>query len=121
MGDFNDILHVDEKKGRATRLNFLIRGFRQAPQDVGLIDVHMEGYPFHWFKSLGITRVVEEKMDRALVNNSWMQMFPNAKLENLLILPLITFLSCWIKLWWLELIELKGPSSSKMLGESKMV
>lgn len=32
---------------------------------------------------MGTTRVVEEKLDRALVTNSWMQMFPNAKLENL--------------------------------------
>jgi len=63
MGDFNDILHADEKKGRATRPNWLIRGFRQAVQDVGLIDVQMEGYPFTWFKSLGTTRVVEEKLD----------------------------------------------------------
>jgi hypothetical protein len=83
MGDFNDILHSDEKKGRATRPNWLIRGFRQAVQDVGLVDVHMEGYPFTWFKSLGTPRAIEEKLDRALATNSWMQMFPNAKLESL--------------------------------------
>ena len=42
MGDFNDILHADEKKGMATRPNWLIRGFRKAVQDAGLIDVHMD-------------------------------------------------------------------------------
>ncbi|XP_039683467.1 uncharacterized protein [Medicago truncatula] len=83
MGDFNDILHSDEKKGRATRPNWLIKGFRQAIQDVELIDIHMEGYPFTWFKSLGTTRAVEEKLDQALATNSWMQLFPNARLENL--------------------------------------
>ncbi|XP_024640472.1 uncharacterized protein [Medicago truncatula] len=83
MGDFNDILHADEKKGRATRPNWLIRGFRQAVQDANLVDVHMEGYPFTWFKSLGTPRAVEEKLDRALATNSWMHLFPNAKLENL--------------------------------------
>jgi len=83
MGDFNDILHADEKKGMATRPNWLIRGFRKAVQDAGLIDVHMEGYPFTWFKSLDTTHAVEEKLDRALVTNFWMHMFPNAKLENL--------------------------------------
>jgi len=46
------------------------RGFRQDVQDVGFVDVHMEGYPFIWFKSLGTPRVVEEKLDRALANNS---------------------------------------------------
>lgn len=43
----------------------------------------MEGYPFTWFKSLGTIRVVEEKLDRALVTSSWLQLFPNAKLESL--------------------------------------
>ncbi|KEH16694.1 endonuclease/exonuclease/phosphatase family protein [Medicago truncatula] len=83
MGDFNDILHADEKKGRATRPNWLIRGFRKATQATGLIDVPMEGYPFTWFKSLGTVRAVEEKLNRAMATNSWMQLFPNAKLENL--------------------------------------
>lgn len=59
------------------------RGFRQDFQDVSLVDVHMEGYPFIWFKSLGTPRVIEEKLDRALANNSWMKMFPDAKLKNL--------------------------------------
>lgn len=83
MGDFNDILHSEEKKGRATRPNWLIRGFRQATQDAGLIDIHMEGYPFTWFKILGTPHAVEEKLDRALITTSWLQLFPNAKLENL--------------------------------------
>lgn len=83
MGDMNDILHADEKKGRATRPNWLIRGFRQAVQDVDLIDVHMEGYLFTWLNNLGTPRAVEEKLDKALANNLWMHMYPSAKLENL--------------------------------------
>jgi len=80
MGDFNDILHADENKGRSTRPNWLIRGFRQAVQDDDLVDVHMEGYPFTWFKRSCTPRAVEEKLDTALASNSWMQMFPNTKL-----------------------------------------
>ena len=41
MGDFNDIIHADEKKGRAIGPNWLSRGFRQAVQDAGLVNVHM--------------------------------------------------------------------------------
>jgi len=47
------------------------------------VDIHLEGYPFTWFKSLGTTRAVEEKLDRALATSSWLQMFPDVKLENL--------------------------------------
>lgn len=65
IGDFNDILSCNEKKkGRIDRPNWLISGFRQAAQDVGLIVIPLEGYPFTWFKSLGIASV-SKKLDRA--------------------------------------------------------
>jgi hypothetical protein len=83
IGDFNDILSSDEKKGRADRANWLINGFREAVVDAGLFDLKMEGYNFTWFKSLGTDRAVEEKLDRALSNAAWYQQFPNANLECL--------------------------------------
>jgi hypothetical protein len=43
----------------------------------------MEGYNFTWFKSLGTVRAVEEKLDRALANNSWHSMFSTASWECL--------------------------------------
>ncbi|PNX81081.1 hypothetical protein L195_g037096, partial [Trifolium pratense] len=83
LGDFNDILSSSEKKGRNDRAPWLINGFRSAVLESGLADVHMEGYPFTWFKSLGTFRAVEERLDRALANDAWFHKFPNAVLENL--------------------------------------
>jgi exonuclease III len=83
LGDFNDILSPSEKKGRTDRAPYLINGFRSAVLDSGLADVHMEGYLYTWFKSLGTVRAVEERLDRALANDAWSQKFPNAILENL--------------------------------------
>ncbi|MCH83137.1 endonuclease/exonuclease/phosphatase family protein, partial [Trifolium medium] len=83
IGDFNDILSSDEKKGRADRENCLITGFREAVLDAGLFHLFMHGYQFTWFKSLGTERAVEEKLDRALASDTWSQMFPNARLECL--------------------------------------
>jgi hypothetical protein len=83
IGDFNDILSSDEKKGRVDRANWLINGFREAVVDTGLFDLKMHGYQFTWFKSLGTSRAVEEKLDRALVNDTWSQNFPNSRLECL--------------------------------------
>jgi hypothetical protein len=77
-------LHAQEHKGCAKRPNWLIRGFRQAVKDAGLIDIHMEGYLFSWLKSLGTPRAVEEKLDRALANEAWMWLFPHARLENII-------------------------------------
>jgi hypothetical protein len=76
-------MDASEKKGQNLRSNWLINGFRQAVLESGLVDVPMEGYPFTWFKSLGTPRAVEEKLDRALVNNDWFNLFPTAILENL--------------------------------------
>ena len=57
--------------------------FRQTVIDSGLSDVPIEGYPFTWFKSLGTPRAVEERLDRALANNKWFNIFPNATIETL--------------------------------------
>ncbi|GAU25702.1 hypothetical protein TSUD_216310 [Trifolium subterraneum] len=83
IGDYNDILSFDEKKGRSDRPNWLINDFRDAVLDAGLIDIELIGYPFTWFKSLGTDRVVEEKLDRALANVEWCNLFIHAKLECL--------------------------------------
>ncbi|GAU37567.1 hypothetical protein TSUD_154000 [Trifolium subterraneum] len=81
-GDFNDILSPNEKKGR-NRASWLINGFRSSVLDSVLSDIHMEGHPFTWFKSLGTARAVEERLDRALATENWHLLFPNAILENL--------------------------------------
>jgi len=81
FGDFNDILDASEKRGR--NIIWLINGFRQAVIDSGLSDVPIEGYPYTWFKSLGTPRAVEERLDRALANNLWFNIFPNATVEIL--------------------------------------
>ena len=83
FGDFNDIMDASEKRGKTNRSNWLINGFRQAVMDFGLSDVPVEGYPFTWFMNLGTPRVVEERLDRVLANNAWFDLFPSAKLENL--------------------------------------
>jgi len=48
-----------------------------------LSDVPIEGYPFTLFKSLGTPRAVEERLDPALANNLWFNIFPNAIVETL--------------------------------------
>jgi hypothetical protein len=83
IGDFNDILSSDEKQGRSQRPQWLINGFREAVSDSGLVDIHWKGYPFTWFKSLGTERAVEEKLDRAMANDIWCNMFQYATVECL--------------------------------------
>jgi len=70
LGDFNDILSPNEKKGRNEIANWLINGFRNAVIDAGLSDVHTDGYLFTWFKCLGTIRAVEERLDSALATDA---------------------------------------------------
>ncbi|CAN0841413.1 Transposon TX1 uncharacterized 149 kDa protein [Linum grandiflorum] len=84
MGDFNDLLHQDEKRGMRDHPQELMDGFRQAVNDCGLVDIPLEGYPFTWVRSKGSANCIEERLDRAMVNEEWMQTFPNAVLRNLI-------------------------------------
>ena len=83
LRDFNNILDGYEKRGSNRRPNWLVNGFRQAVVDSSLSDVPVEGYPFTWFKSLGTPRAVKERLDHALANQSWFNMYPDATLEHL--------------------------------------
>jgi len=37
--------------------------------------IHMDDYAFTWFKSLTTDRAVEERLDRAMANDSWFDKF----------------------------------------------
>jgi endonuclease/exonuclease/phosphatase family metal-dependent hydrolase len=84
IGDFNDLLSQDDKKGMLPHPNWLCLGFRNAVNDCDLTDIHLEGYPFTWIKSAGTDHVIEERLDRALLSSIWLSKLPNAKLINLL-------------------------------------
>jgi hypothetical protein len=84
IGDFNDLLSQDDKKGLLPHPNWLCTGFRSAVNDCDLTDINLEGYPFTCVKSSGSERMIEERLDRALVSADWLSIFPNAKLRNIL-------------------------------------
>ncbi|GAU39014.1 hypothetical protein TSUD_378900 [Trifolium subterraneum] len=83
IGDFNDLLSQEDKKGLLPHPNWLCSGFRNAVNDCDLTDIHLEGYPYTWIKSRGTGHVIEERLDRALVSSEWLYKFPDAKLINL--------------------------------------
>ncbi|GAU14523.1 hypothetical protein TSUD_250650 [Trifolium subterraneum] len=84
VGDFNDLLSQEDKKGTNPHPNWLCNGFRSAVSDCDLTDIHLEGYPYTWIKSAGTTNVIEERLDRAMANSKWLMNYPSVKLLNLL-------------------------------------
>ncbi|XP_073119607.1 uncharacterized protein [Henckelia pumila] len=83
IGDFNDLLCHSEKRGRIPHPINLINGFREAVNDSGLIDLGMKGHWFTWERSRGSDMFVEERLDRAMANSSWMNAFKTAEVSNL--------------------------------------
>lgn len=78
MGDFNDILKEEEKRGRNPHPQWLIRGFNETVDSCGLRDFAFNGYQFTWERSRGTNLWVEEKLDRILVNDAWLDLFDKA-------------------------------------------
>lgn len=79
MGDFNDFFHQSEKRGRLAHREWLIAGFRNTVADCGLCDFPFTGNQFTWERSRGTPAMVEEKLDRILVTETWLTMFEGAK------------------------------------------
>jgi hypothetical protein len=84
IGDFNDLLSQDDKKGLLPHPNWLCTGFRSAVKDCDLTDINLEGYLFTWVMSSWTERMIEERLHGALVSADWLSKFPNAKLRNIL-------------------------------------
>ena len=84
IGDMNDLLEESDKKGNVEHPAWLFRGFRDAVFDCGLTDVSLEGYPFTWERGKGTPTWVEEKLDRCLASDAWLNLFPQVKLLNLI-------------------------------------
>ncbi|CAN0888737.1 Transposon TX1 uncharacterized 149 kDa protein [Linum grandiflorum] len=84
IGDFNDILHQHEQKGRHERPQPLIDGFRMAVAECNLVDVTLDGYPFTWSRAKGKAHGVESRLDRAMVNPEWILKYPGGTLRNVI-------------------------------------
>lgn len=111
-----------KKEGQSVHPEFLFRGFCDVIDDCGLTDMPLIGYPYTWHRKEGGEIILEERIDRALLNPGWFNLFLNSKLSNVISLtsdhsPI--FLECvyvvyvakpprfrlenkWIREQWLE-------------------
>lgn len=48
VGDFNDLLWKDEKRGRVPHPRWLMQGFGDVIRDSGLQELEFEEYQFTW-------------------------------------------------------------------------
>ncbi|XP_056692237.1 uncharacterized protein [Spinacia oleracea] len=83
LGDLNEVTNQSEKKGgRQFRLsqcsdlvNFMDAG--------GLVDIGYNGCPYTWTNARQGLELIQERLDRALVNSVWLNNFPFTKVHHL--------------------------------------
>lgn len=79
IGDFNDIVSMEEKRGGRVQPRSLIEGFSEAINNCGLEDLGFVGDHFTWEKCRGGLAWVQERLDRRLTNQDWKELFPRAE------------------------------------------
>lgn len=83
IGDFNDMMFAHEKVGRRRHPRFLLEGFSETVNECGLRDLGFVGNQFTWERSRGSAAWVQERLDRGLSNQGWMDLFPSAEVKVL--------------------------------------
>ncbi|XP_031101984.1 uncharacterized protein LOC116005889 [Ipomoea triloba] len=83
IGDFNDIMSYNDKRGHTPHPNGLIRGFNTALSDCEFTDLGMRGHPFTWERGRGTDHWIEERLDRVVVSSDWRELYDMASVENL--------------------------------------
>ncbi|XP_074324303.1 uncharacterized protein LOC141661216 [Apium graveolens] len=83
IGDMNNIRSQTNKKGGAHYPQWLLDGFNDTLEDVGLKDIDLYGHPFTWERGRDTDSFLEIRLDRAMATTNWFDLFPYAKLYNL--------------------------------------
>lgn len=81
LGDFNDLLFADEKRGGRDHPKYCLKGLGSAITDSGLFALGFEEEKFTWEKSRGEPNWVQEHLDRGFANKEWSDMFPSAEVR----------------------------------------
>lgn len=76
VGDFNEILHQEEKYGASMRPYIQMEDFKLAWEDSGLSDSSYVGDMFTWSNDREGEQFTKERLDHAFSNSRWQDLFP---------------------------------------------
>uniref|UniRef100_A0A2N9IE82 Reverse transcriptase domain-containing protein n=1 Tax=Fagus sylvatica TaxID=28930 RepID=A0A2N9IE82_FAGSY len=82
MGDFNELVRIEEKQGRHTRSERQMQLFRDVLDDCGFVDLGFNGPKFTWTNNR-IGDMTWERLDRAVATPEWLLRFPLARVHHL--------------------------------------
>lgn len=79
----NNVMNQEDKRGGRPYTEWLLQDFKDLVEDCALIDMNLTGYPFTWERGYGTDNWVEVRLDRALVTDTFLNLFNAAKLINM--------------------------------------
>lgn len=83
LGDFNQILHPSEKKGGSLVSSSRMAAFMEVVTQCAMIDLGFSGLCFTWTNFRPGKANVQERLDKALSNRQWLQLYPATKVVHL--------------------------------------
>ena len=83
VGDFNEILRLEEKQGWLDRADRQMQGFRDALDYCGFKDLGFNGYPFTWCNRRPGDHNVWIRLDRGVATVDWLLQFPTSRIHHL--------------------------------------
>lgn len=83
LGDFNSILGAHEHRGRTAPSRIPMEEFKLWTDSNNLIHLPTRGAEFTWYKGRGAHRGTERRLDRALCNQSWIDLFTSVSVTTL--------------------------------------
>ncbi|KAL0004281.1 hypothetical protein SO802_011842 [Lithocarpus litseifolius] len=83
IGDFNEILSINEKQGGITRSQQQMEGFRNIVNFCGFRDLGYRGADFTWCNMQDEENRIQLRLDRALANTDWIEKFEGMRVYHL--------------------------------------
>jgi hypothetical protein len=82
LGDFNEVVKLEEMCGRFRRPEKQMQAFRNVLDDCGLVDLGFHGFPFTWCNNRDPPHTTWVRLDRAVVNTEWLTRYPRARVDH---------------------------------------
>ncbi|KAL0288759.1 UNVERIFIED_CONTAM: hypothetical protein Sradi_7089800 [Sesamum radiatum] len=82
-GDFNTVVDMSEVCGASADIHLAMNEFRDCIQGTGLIHLPVQGELFSWHNCSEGDRSLWKRLDRLLVNDAWLRLWPNSHYQCL--------------------------------------
>ncbi len=82
LGDFNELVRIEEKQGKHLRFECQMQLFQDVLDDCGFVDLGFIGPQFTWTNNR-TGDMTWERLDRAVATPEWLTWFPLARVHHL--------------------------------------